>query len=102
MIRVLLEPKNAIIKQYQHLFAIEGATLEFTDDALHELAKRAMERGTGARALRAVIDELMLDLMYDLPESDRAGHTYVVDQDTLTGKHQLNDLLRPVEARESA
>ena len=40
--------------------------------------------------------------MYDLPESDRAGHTYVVDQDTLTGKHQLNDLLRPVEARESA
>ncbi len=102
MIRVLLEPKNAIIKQYQHLFAIEGATLEFTDAALHELAKRAMERGTGARALRAVIDELMLDLMYDLPESDRAGHTYVVDQDTLTGKHQLNDLLRPVEARESA
>ena len=102
MIRVLLEPKNAIIKQYQHLFAIEGATLEFTDAALHELAKRAMERGTGARALRAVIDELMLDLMYDLPESDRAGHTYVVDQDTLTGKHQLDDLLRPVEARESA
>ncbi|MCH2141940.1 MAG: ATP-dependent Clp protease ATP-binding subunit ClpX [Phycisphaerales bacterium] len=102
MIRVLLEPKNAIIKQYQHLFSIEGATLQFTDDALSALAKRAMERGTGARALRAVIDDLMLDLMYDLPEHDRSGHTYVIDQAALEGASSLDDLLKPVEARESA
>ena len=54
MVRILTEPRNAITKQYQHLFELEGASLEFTPDALEALAQQAMERGTGARALRAV------------------------------------------------
>ena len=102
MVRVLPEPRNAIIRQYQHLFQIEGATLEFTDEALKSLASRAMERGTGARALRAVIDSIMLDLMYDLPEGERAGRTYVIDDACLDADATLDSLEKPSVARESA
>jgi ATP-dependent Clp protease ATP-binding subunit ClpX len=83
MVRILTEPKNALVKQYQHLFSLEGATLEFTDDALRQLAEQAMKRETGARALRAVLDEFMLELMYDLPDFDSAGTTFVIDGDTM-------------------
>jgi len=102
MIRVLTEPKNAIIRQYEHLFLLEGATLEFTDDALVRLAQDAMERGTGARALRAVIDAFMLDLMFDLPDGERSGRTYIIDSKAMDGGCTLEDLERPQEARESA
>ena len=102
MIRVLTEPKNAIIRQYEHLFLLEGATLEFTDDALVRLAQDAMERGTGARALRAVIDAFMLDLMFDLPDGERSGRTYIIDSKAMDGSCTLEDLERPQEARESA
>ena len=79
MVRILTEPRNAITKQYEHLFSLEGAALEFTEDALKEIANRAMKRDTGARALRAVMDELMVDLLYDLPDQDNDGVTYVID-----------------------
>ncbi|MDP7070050.1 MAG: ATP-dependent Clp protease ATP-binding subunit ClpX [Phycisphaerales bacterium] len=102
MIRVLTEPKNAIVRQYQHLFQLEGATLEFADSALSALSQAAMERGTGARALRSVIDAFMLDLMYDLPDGDKAGRTYVIDDRAIEGECTLDGLERPQEARESA
>ena len=69
MIRILTEPKNAIIKQYQKLFAIDGVNLKFEDDALREIARLSLERKTGARGLRSIIEELMVDLMFELPPS---------------------------------
>ena len=68
MVRILTEPKNAIIKQYQKLFAIDGVSLKFEDDALSAIAKLALERKTGARGLRSIIEEMMIDLMFELPE----------------------------------
>ena len=67
MISILTEPKNAIVRQYQYLFSLEGAQLEFTRDALELISDRALVRNTGARALRAVIDEIMISHMYHLP-----------------------------------
>jgi len=85
---ILTEPKNALVKQYQKFFEMEGASLEFTPGALRLLAKKAMERDTGARALRAVAEEMMLDIMYDLPERKRGGK-YVVNEDVVLGKQML-------------
>lgn len=67
LIRVLSEPKNALVKQYKKLFEMEGVELEFTEDALAEIAKEAIRRKTGARGLRAIVEELMLDVMFELP-----------------------------------
>jgi ATP-dependent Clp protease ATP-binding subunit ClpX len=80
MVEILTEPKNALVKQYQHMFSLEGAGLQFTDGALEVIAKKALARETGARALRAIMDELMLDLMYELPEANNSGVTYVIDE----------------------
>jgi len=88
MVRILTEPKSALIKQYQKFFEMEGSTLEFTPGALRLLAKNALERNTGARALRAVTEELMLDIMYDLPERKRGGK-YIVTEDVVLGKQPL-------------
>ncbi|TKX32529.1 ATP-dependent Clp protease ATP-binding subunit ClpX [Campylobacter aviculae] len=68
MVRILTEPKNAIVKQYQKLFAIDSVNLKFEDEALREIAKLALERKTGARGLRSIIEEMMVDLMFELPE----------------------------------
>ena len=69
LVAILAEPKNALTKQYAKLMAMEGVDLEFSPDALRELAAQAIRKGTGARALRGLIEKLMLDLMYDVPES---------------------------------
>ena len=69
LVSILTEPKNALTKQFAKLMAMEGVDLEFTPDALRELAAQAMKKGTGARALRGLIEKLMLDVMYDVPES---------------------------------
>ena len=63
MVQILTEPRNALVKQFQHFFRLEGADLEFTQGALELIAERALQRRTGARALRAVMDEIMLELM---------------------------------------
>ncbi len=83
LVRILTEPRNAMVRQYQHLFSLEGATLEFTDGALIGVARKAMKRETGARALRAIMEELMLEMMYELPEADSTGVTYIVDEDAV-------------------
>lgn len=67
MIKILTEPKNALVKQYKELFCIDGVDLEFEEDALKEIAKKAIERKTGARGLRGILEEIMLDIMYELP-----------------------------------
>ncbi|MBO8137239.1 MAG: ATP-dependent protease ATP-binding subunit ClpX [Desulfotomaculum sp.] len=67
LIQILTEPKNALTKQYQKLFELDGVTLEYQEDALRAIAKKALARNTGARGLRAIIEDVMLDIMYDLP-----------------------------------
>jgi ATP-dependent Clp protease ATP-binding subunit ClpX len=79
LIRVLTQPRNALVKQYQQLFQFENAKLTFTDDALRAIAHKAIARKTGARALRAVMEEAMLDIMYDLPDHDNTNAEYIID-----------------------
>src|SRR5699024_9412723 len=79
LVKILTEPKNALIKQYQHFFYMEDAQLEFTEKALYMLAQKAIKRDTGARALRSVLEELMLELMYELPDIKQKGGKYIID-----------------------
>jgi ATP-dependent Clp protease ATP-binding subunit ClpX len=85
LISILTEPKNALTKQYQKFFEMEGVKLDFTEEALHSIAKIAMKRGTGARGLRAVLEESMLDVMYDIPSRlDVIGCT--ISNETVQGQ----------------
>ncbi|WP_291938483.1 ATP-dependent protease ATP-binding subunit ClpX [Campylobacter sp.] len=83
MVRILTEPKNAILKQYQKLFAIDGANLKFDDDALREVASLAIKRKTGARGLRSIIEEIMVDIMFDLPELK--GYDVIISKEVVDG-----------------
>lgn len=73
LVKILKEPKNAIIKQYQKLLALDEVKLEFDEEALHTIAAKAMKKDTGARALRSIIEEFMLDIMYEIPKDDNIG-----------------------------
>ena len=73
LVKILAEPKNAIVKQYQKLLAMDEVKLEFEDEALHAIAKKAKEKKVGARALRAILEEFMLDIMYEIPKDDNIG-----------------------------
>ena len=88
LIQILTEPKNALAKQYQRFFELEDCHLEFSTEALKLLAERAIERDTGARALRAVMEEIMLDPMYDLPDQKEPA-TYVVTEEVINGEVAL-------------
>ena len=77
LVRVLLEPRNALVKQYQKLFEMESCKLEFTDDALLAIARRALKKDTGARGLRSIMEDVMLDVMFDLP--DNTGSSYLIE-----------------------
>ena len=81
MVKILKEPKNAILKQYQKLLELDEVKLEFDDSALEAIAKKAMEKDTGARALRSIIEEFMLDIMYEIPKDDNIGKV------TITGDY---------------
>ena len=70
LIEILTKPKNALVKQYQKMLELDNVELEFEEDALHEIAKKAIERKTGARGLRSIIETIMLDVMFDLPSRD--------------------------------
>ena len=85
LVSILTTPKNAIIKQYQHLFAEEDVQLEFTEDSLRAMAEKAKSTGTGARALRMIVESLLLDLMFDAP-SDPTIHKIMIDKECLTEK----------------
>jgi ATP-dependent Clp protease ATP-binding subunit ClpX len=88
LVQILTEPKNALVRQYQRLFEMDNAKLEFTDVALKLLAKKAMARDTGARALRAIMEDLMVELMYRLPEEPKPGH-YLITPDVVEGRVDL-------------
>jgi len=100
LVQILTEPKNALVRQYEYFFQAEDAEVEFTDAALHRLAEKALARETGARALRSVMEELMLDLMYDLPDANSSGAKYVIDAAAVEGRKCLADLR--VAKKESA
>ncbi|HHL35348.1 MAG TPA: ATP-dependent Clp protease ATP-binding subunit ClpX [Desulfobulbaceae bacterium] len=80
LIRILKEPKNALTKQYQKLFEFEGITLRFTESALRAIAEKALERKSGARGLRSVMEEAMLDVMYELPSDEHASECVINEQ----------------------
>ena len=82
LIQILKEPKNALIKQYQKLFEMEKANLKFTDGALVAIAKEAIKRKTGARGLRSILENAMLDVMYDIPSQDRVKEV-VINEDVI-------------------
>jgi ATP-dependent Clp protease ATP-binding subunit ClpX len=88
LIDILTKPKNALIKQYQKFFELENAQLKFTNEALHTLAQKALKRDTGARALRSITEELMVDLMYQLPDEPK-GAKYIITEDIVEGKAEL-------------
>ena len=71
LVKILTDPKNAIIKQYKKLFELDEVDLEFTDEAVEAIAKKSFERKTGARGLRAIMEESMMDIMYEVPSNDR-------------------------------
>ena len=81
MIRILTEPKNSLVKQYKKLFAIDNVELTFEEDALRAIAKKAIERKTGARGLRAIMEETMIDIMYELP--DYSGYEIVITKEVI-------------------
>ena len=87
LVKILTEPKNALIKQYKHLFEMEGAELEFRDDSLVAIAKKAMERKTGARGLRTIVENVLLNTMYELPSADNICKV-VVDGSVILGESE--------------
>lgn len=86
LIDILVKPKNAIVKQYQHLLNMEGVELTFTDDSLAAIAKKAMEKKTGARGLRAIIERCMLDVMFDVPSSTGMKEVIITSEVMNEGK----------------
>ena len=87
LVEILTKPKNAVVKQYEKLFEFDGITLEFEEDALREVAKTAMQKKTGARGLRAILEQVMLDVMYDLPGNDKIAKC-VVTKAAIQGKEK--------------
>jgi ATP-dependent Clp protease ATP-binding subunit ClpX len=92
LVSILTEPKNAVVKQYQKLFDFDGIDLEFTADAIREVAKTALKRKTGARGLRAILEQVMLDVMYDLPANEKVAKC-IITKEAITGagKPQLEE-----------
>ena len=85
LVRILQEPKNAIIKQYEKMLSMDGVQLRFTDEAMHAIAKKAMEKDTGARALRSVIEDFMLDIMFEVPKDENIGRV-TITREYIEGK----------------
>jgi ATP-dependent Clp protease ATP-binding subunit ClpX len=101
LMRILTEPKNALVRQYQKLFEMEGAEVEFEESALREIAKKAKQRDTGARGLRSIVEEIMLDIQYELPELEHKSK-YIVDGAIVRGERPMFDKNAPGESKKSA
>jgi ATP-dependent Clp protease ATP-binding subunit ClpX len=85
LVRVLTEPKNALVRQFQSLFQMENCDLHFTEEAINMIAQRSLEKDTGARGLRSIIEQVVLDLMYDLPDQPK-GTRFVIDENLVKEK----------------
>jgi ATP-dependent Clp protease ATP-binding subunit ClpX len=88
LMQVLTEPRNAIVKQYQSLFQMENCEVSFSDSGLHEIARQALAKGTGARGLRSIIENVMLEVMFELPDQPR-GSKYMIDESIVRGERSL-------------
>ncbi|MBR2079899.1 MAG: ATP-dependent Clp protease ATP-binding subunit ClpX, partial [Clostridia bacterium] len=80
LIRIMSEPKNALVKQYKYLFSIDGVELEFTEEALKALAQKTLKAKTGARGLRAIIEKVLLQYMYDIPSEETEGKLIITEE----------------------
>ena len=96
LVKILKEPKNAILKQYQKLLALDEVKLDFDEGALHAIAAKAMEKDTGARALRAILEQYMLDIMYEIPKDDSIGQV-IITKEYINGNGGPRILLRGQE-----
>lgn len=85
LVKILTEPKNALIKQYQHLFEMEGVELEFREDSLYAIARKAMDRKTGARGLRTIVENVLLDTMYEIPSAENISKV-AIDESVILGE----------------
>lgn len=94
LVQVLTQPRNALVKQYQSLFEMENCELSFSDDALQAIALRAKDKETGARGLRSIIEDVMLEVMYDLPEQEEGGR-YIINKDVVEGRGKLFPIRTP-------
>jgi len=102
LVQILTEPKNALTKQYEKLFDMEGCEIEFREDALRAVARNAMQRKTGARGLRTIMEQILLDTMYDLPSMDNVSKV-VIDENVITGDtrpYMIFDAPEPIAASE--
>ena len=97
LVKILNEPKNALVKQYQKLFELEDVQLSFTDDALEAIAGKAIQRKTGARGLRSIVEAILLDTMFDLPTMEGVSEI-VVDKDVVEGRKEPVQVLKGKEA----
>jgi ATP-dependent Clp protease ATP-binding subunit ClpX len=95
LVRILTDPRNALVKQYQRLFDLDGVELEFTEDALEAVADQAILRGTGARGLRAIMEEVLLSVMYEVPSRKDVARV-VVNREVVL--EHVNPTLVPREA----
>ncbi len=98
LVQILVEPKNSLVKQYQRVFELDGVELEFTDDALEAVADQALLRGTGARGLRAILEEVLLEVMYDLPSRSDVGKCLV---DRAVVLDRVSPTLVPLEKKKA-
>jgi ATP-dependent Clp protease ATP-binding subunit ClpX len=87
LIRILTEPKNALVKQYEKLFELDGVSLEFHPDALRTVAQEALKRNTGARGLRAILEDIMLDVMYEIPSREDIARV-IITKETILKKEK--------------
>ena len=101
LVRILTEPKNALVKQYQKLFELDDVKLEFTPEAVHEIAHMAVERKTGARGLRAIMESVMMDTMYEVPSNSNVG-ICTVTKDAVDGKEKPEVVYRDVTVPKKA
>ncbi len=98
LVTILVEPRNALTKQYRKLFEMEGAELEFREDALAAVARKAMQRKTGARGLRTILENVLLDTMYELPSQENVTKV-VVDEAVVNGETKPYIIYESEEAR---
>jgi ATP-dependent Clp protease ATP-binding subunit ClpX len=99
LVRILVEPKNAIVKQFNRLFEMEGSELEFREGALQAIAHKAMERKTGARGLRTILEHMLLDTMYELPSMQNVVHKIVIDNSVIEGREKPYFIYENTERR---
>jgi len=92
LVRILKEPKNALTKQYSKLFDLESVKLTFEEGALRAIAKKAIKRGTGARGLRAIVEEILCDIMFALPSQDDVTEVKVTESTVLNGTAPLLEI----------